>query len=186
ENNIISRFILSAINGRKKHGEHIHFKVGEIDAIQNIMHVIISEIYSNNHLKEIRVNFLVGLLMTELLSNVQASDYHINGSYNESLAMAVLRYIDTDYKTASLKEISCRLNQPNYKVSKLIKDFTGKNFSDLLVEKRLDVLIHLLKHTNHSIIDVINMTGYENASHCYKVFKEKYNMSIKEYRDLNS
>lgn len=51
ENNIISRFILSAINGRKKHGEHIHFKVGEIDAIQNIMHVIISEIYSNNHLK---------------------------------------------------------------------------------------------------------------------------------------
>ncbi|SWL34987.1 rhamnose utilization AraC family transcriptional regulator [Klebsiella pneumoniae] len=161
ENNIISRFILSAINGRKKHGEHIHFKVGEIDAIQNIMHVIISEIYSNNHLKEIRVNFLVGLLMTELLSNVQASDYHINGSYNESLAMAVLRY-------------------------KLIKDFTGKNFSDLLVEKRLDVLIHLLKHTNHSIIDVINMTGYENASHCYKVFKEKYNMSIKEYRDLNS
>ncbi len=43
-----------------------------------------------------------------------------------------------------------------------------------------------LKHTNHSIIDVINMTGYENASHCYKVFKEKYNMSIKEYRDLNS
>lgn len=175
-----------AINGRKKHGEHIHFKVGEIDAIQNIMHVIISEIYSNNHLKEIRVNFLVGLLMTELLSNVQASDYHINGSYNESLAMAVLRYIDTDYKTASLKEISCRLNQPNYKVSKLIKDFTGKNFSDLLVEKRLDVLIHLLKHTNHSIIDVINMTGYENASHCYKVFKEKYNMSIKEYRDLNS
>ncbi|HIG9796524.1 TPA: hypothetical protein ACYERP_004855, partial [Klebsiella pneumoniae] len=25
-----------------------------------------------------------------------------------------------------------------------------------------------------------------NASHCYKVFKEKYNMSIKEYRDLNS
>ncbi|WP_244609892.1 hypothetical protein, partial [Klebsiella africana] len=23
-------------------------------------------------------------------------------------------------------------------------------------------------------------------SNCYKVFKEKYNMSIKEYRDLNS
>ena len=66
ENNIISRFILSAINGRKKHGEHIHFKVGEIDAIQSIMHVIISEIYSNNSLKEIRVNFLVGLLMTSL------------------------------------------------------------------------------------------------------------------------
>ena len=40
--------------------------------------------------------------------------------------------------------------------------------------------------TVEDIIDVINMTGYENASHCYKVFKEKYNMSIKEYRDLNS
>lgn len=186
EDNIISNFILSSVNGKKKYGEHIHFKVGDIDSIQSVMHVIISEIYSSNNLKEVRVNFLVGLLITELLSNVQSSNYHINGSYNESLAMAVLKYIDTDYKTASLKEISAQLNQPNYKVSKLIKDFTGKNFSELLVEKRIDVLIHLLKHTNHSIIDVINMTGYENASHCYKMFKEKYKMSIKEYRDMNT
>ncbi|UAY90479.1 AraC family transcriptional regulator [Pectobacterium polaris] len=185
EENIISDFILSSINGKMRYGEHIHFKVGDIESIQTIMHVIISEIYSKNNLKEVRVNFLVGLLITELISNVESSDYHVNGSYNESLSMSVLKYIDENYSTASLKEISDRLKQPNYKVSKLLKAFTGKNFSELLIEKRIDVLIHLLKHTNHSIIDIINMTGYENASHCYKIFKEKHSMSIKEYRDRN-
>ena len=147
------------------------------------MHVIISEIYSTNKLKEVRVNFLVGLLLTELLSNIELSDYHINGTYNESISTSVLKYIDENYKVATLNEISRRLNQPNYKVSKLLKDFTGRNFSELLIEKRLDVLTHLLKHTNHSIIDVINLTGYENATHCYKIFKNKYEMSIKEYRN---
>lgn len=183
EDNLISDFILASINGKYRYGEHIHFKVGDVDAIQSIMHVIISEIYSTNKLKEVRVNFLVGLLLTELLSNIESSDYHINGTYNESISTAVLKYIDENYKVATLNEISRRLNQPNYKVSKLLKDFTGRNFSELLIEKRLDVLTHLLKHTNHSIIDVINLTGYENATHCYKIFKNKYGMSIKEYRN---
>lgn len=185
EGNIISDFILTSVNGKKKYGGHIHFKVGDINTIQDVMHVIIGEIYSSNMLKEVRVNFLVGLLITELLSNVEKSDYHINGSYNESLAVVVLKYIDDNYKTASLKEISEKLKQPNYKISKLIKDFTGKNFSELLIDKRIEILIDLLQHTNHSIIDIINMTGYENASHCYKMFKDKYNMSIKEYRNMH-
>lgn len=63
------------------------------------------------------------------------------------------------------------------------KDFTGKTFIELLVEKRIEKVIELLKNTNHSIVDIINMTGYENASHFYKIFKDKFNMSIKEYRD---
>ncbi|WP_432413234.1 AraC family transcriptional regulator [Pantoea allii] len=183
EDNLISDFILASINGKRRYGEHIHFKVGEIDSIQNIMHIIITEIYSANKLREVRVNFLVGLLLTELLANIECSDYYINGTYNNSISTSVLRYIDENYKVATLNDISRRLNQPNYKVSKLLKDFTGKNFSELLIEKRLDILTHLLKNTNYSIIDAINMSGYENATHCYKIFKNKYGMSIKEYRN---
>ncbi len=186
QDNLISDFILASVNGKRRIAEHILFKVGKIESIQMIMDVIITEIYSDNPLKAVRVNFLVGLLITELLSNIESSDYYISGNYNESLSMSVLKYIDENYQTASLKDISNQLKQPNYKISKLLKDFTGKTFSELLVEKRIEKVIYLLKNTNHSIIDIINMTGYENASHFYKIFKEKYNMSIKEYRDKNS
>ncbi|MEC5319821.1 AraC family transcriptional regulator [Brenneria populi subsp. brevivirga] len=185
EENLVLDFILSSINGKKRCAEHICFKVGEVESIQKIMHVIISEIYSKNNFKEVRVNFLVGLLITELLANSELSDCYINASYNESLSISVLKYIDDNYRTASLKEISNRLKQPNYKISKLLKDFTGKNFSELLIEKRVEVFLHHLKHTDCSIVDIINITGYENASHFYKIFKEKFNMSIKQYREKN-
>jgi len=183
QENLISDFILSSVNGKKKVAEHILFQVGKIAEIQQIMDVIVTEIYSDNPLKTVKVNFLVGLLITELLSNIEASDYYAGGSYNESLAVLVLKYIDENYKAASLKDISNQLKQPNYKVSKLLKDFTGKTFIELLVEKRIEKAIELLKNTNYSIVDIINMTGYENASHFYKIFKDKFNMSIKEYRD---
>ncbi len=183
QENLISDFILASVNGKKKVAEHILFKVGKVGSIQDIMSVIITEIYSDNPLKVVRVNFLVGLLITELLSNIDSSDYYAGGSYNETIAVTVLKYIDDNYQTASLKQIANQLNQPNYKISKLLKDFSGKTFSELLVEKRIEKAVELLKSTNHSIVDIINMTGYENASHFYKVFKDKYNMSIKEYRD---
>lgn len=50
ENNIISRLSFQQLMA-EKNMESIFTLKWEIDAIQNIMHVIISEIYSNNHLK---------------------------------------------------------------------------------------------------------------------------------------
>ncbi|MFB9136132.1 AraC family transcriptional regulator [Vibrio olivae] len=181
--NLITEFILSSINGKKRLGEHIHFKVGENKEIQDSVSKIINEIYGDNSLKQIRVNFLVGLLITELLSNVESSDYYVSMNYCESLAVTVLRYIEDNYRTASLKDISNKINQPNYKVSRLLKSFTGKTFSEILLQKRLEQSVYLLKHTDYSIIEIINMTGYENASHFYKVFRDKYQVSVKEFRD---
>ncbi|MDV5171615.1 AraC family transcriptional regulator [Photobacterium rosenbergii] len=181
--NLITEFILASINGKNRLGEHIHFKVGNCEELQQSVLKIINEIYSENILRQMRVNFLVGLLITELLANIESSDYYVSVNYTESLALMVLKYIDENYQNASLKVISDQLNQPNYKVSRLLKKFTGKTFSEILLEKRLERAIYLLKYTDYSIIDIINMTGYENASHFYRVFKEKYNVSIKEYRD---
>lgn len=181
--NLITEFILASINGKNRLGEHIHFKVGESEEIQRSVLKIINEIYSDNALKQMRVHFLVGLLITELLSSIEDSDYYVSVNYDESLALSVLRYIDENYQTASLKGVSNQLNLPNYKVSRLLKKFTGKTFSELLLEKRLERAVYLLKYTDYAIIDVINMTGYENASHFYRVFKDKYNVSIKEFRD---
>ncbi|MDW6003160.1 AraC family transcriptional regulator [Vibrio mangrovi] len=181
--NLITEFILASINGKKRHGEHIHFKVGDNQCIQELVEKIICEIYGDNLIKQIKVHFLVGLLITELLCNIDSSDYYVSVNYNDSLAIMVLKYIEDNYQDASLKEISNQLNQPNYRISRLLKNFTGKTFSELLLEKRMERVIYLLKNTDYSIMEVINMTGYENASHFYKVFRDKYNVSLKYFRD---
>ncbi|MBP6407776.1 MAG: helix-turn-helix transcriptional regulator, partial [Fusobacteriaceae bacterium] len=95
----------------------------------------------------------------------------------------VLKYIDENYEEASLKEIAMILKQPNYKISKLLKEFTGKNFRELLIEKRLEKVKKLLKNTDYPISEVIKNAGYENISYFYKLFKKTYNVSLKEYRN---
>jgi AraC-like DNA-binding protein/mannose-6-phosphate isomerase-like protein (cupin superfamily) len=183
DENKITEFILASINSQRRHGEHIHFKVGDNPKIQEAICNVIEEIFSDSMLKPIRVHCYLGLLVTELLANMESSDYHVSMNYNESLAVTVLRYIEENYRDASLKSISSKLNLPNYRISKLLKEFTGKNFSEILVQKRLEKVAYLLKSTNYPVVDIINMCGYENASHCYKLFKEKYEVSPKSFRD---
>ncbi len=183
DDNKITQFALASINGQKRHGEHIHIKVGENLKIHQAITSVIEEIFSDNVLKQLRVHCLMGLLISELLLNMESSDYYVSMNYNESIAVQVIRYIEENYSEASLKFISDKLNLPNYRVSKLLKDFTGKTFSEIVVEKRLEKVTYLLKTTEYSIVDIINMVGYENASHFYKIFKDKYNMSPKHFRE---
>ena len=46
--------------------------------------------------------------------------------------MKILKYVEESYNYASLKEISLKLNQPNYKISKFLKEVTGKTFQNLM------------------------------------------------------
>lgn len=181
--NIISKFLLTSIYGGTKKGEYIYFHVGNNENIQNILQNIIEEMYNTHPLKNIRMQFFIGLLITELLTNLELSDFYSDMNYDNKIVSKVLDYIDKNYDEASLKEISMILNQPNYKISKLLKEFTGKNFRELLIERRVEKVKELLKNTDYPISEVIKNTGYENISYFYKLFKKKYNISLKEYRN---
>lgn len=181
--NIISKFILTSIYGGLKKGEYIVFQVGEIENIQKLFESIIEEMYNKHKLKNIRMQFLIGMLITELLMNMENSDFYSDMNYDNKMISKVLKYIELNYSDASLKEIAIILNQPNYKISKLLKEFTGKNFRELLIEKRIKKVKEMLKNTDYPISEVIKNTGYENISYFYKLFKKKYNISLKEFRD---
>lgn len=181
--NIISKFLLTSIYGGTRKGEYINFHVGENQIIQNILENIIEEMYNTHPLKNVRMQFFIGLLITELLTNLELSDFYSDMNYDNKIVSKVLEYIDKNYDEASLKEISMILNQPNYKISKLLKEFTGKNFRELLIERRVEKVKELLKNTDYPISEVIKNTGYENISYFYKLFKKKNNISLKEYRE---
>lgn len=184
--NIISKFLLSTIYSGSIQGEYLCFHVSEISDIQEIIEKIIEEIYQEKPMKNIKVQLLMGMLITELLNNSNFIESYSEKNYDTKLIMNVLKYIDEEYRTANLIEISKKLNQPNYKISKVIKEATGLTFSELLQEKRLEKASELLKNTSLSIEDIIKDVGYENATYFYKIFKNKFDMSLKQYRKINS
>ncbi|MBR1670989.1 MAG: helix-turn-helix domain-containing protein [Butyrivibrio sp.] len=55
---------------------------------------------------------------------------------------------------------------PNY-ISSLLHRETGRKFTEILLEKRMERAVLLMKHTTLSIEEISSMLGYSNHSNFY-------------------
>ncbi|MHC1681837.1 MAG: AraC family transcriptional regulator [Clostridiaceae bacterium] len=181
--NKISTFLLTTIYTNYTEGEYLYFKVANEKEIQDLVEKIIIELYEPSIMSKAIIKLLVGLLLMQLVNNSDKIETYSADNYEKLLIVEVIKYIEENYSGASLTEISKKLKQPDYKLSKLIKRHTEMTFKELVQEKRLSKACELLKATNYSIVEIIELIGYENPTYFYKIFKEGFKMNPKEYRD---
>ena len=94
----------------------------------------------------------------------------------------LLNYMETEYKEASLSDFAERNHVDIYTMSRMIKRNTGKNFKELLIEKKLSQACYLLKNTSLAVTDIAYSIGYENTSYFHRTFRALYHMSPRDYR----
>ncbi|WP_238902069.1 MULTISPECIES: AraC family transcriptional regulator [unclassified Clostridium] len=183
KDNIISSFLITTLYTNYEKGEYLYFKVSDNKEIQSLVERIITELYTPSIMSKATIKLLVGLLIVELVKNSHNIETYSVDNYEKMIIIQCLKYIDDFYQKGNLFEIANKLNQPHYKLSKLIKKHTKMTFKELLQEKKLSKAVELLKVTEYSIVEVIELVGYENLTYFYKIFKEKYGVTPKEYRD---
>lgn len=71
---------------------------------------------------------------------------------------------------------------PSY-LSRLFKEKTGHNFIEYLTEIRMEKVKELLKNSDQKIIEICEMTGYDNPRYFSKVFKQYTGMTPSEFRE---
>lgn len=91
-------------------------------------------------------------------------------------------FINENLKQASLKQLAQKLNYSYNSAGVLVKRITGKSFTEYLQTKRLEKALFLLKETSLPVLEISNSVGYENNSFFCRKFKEKYNITPKQYR----
>ena len=67
-------------------------------------------------------------------------------------------------------------------ISRLIKEQTGKKYTDLIVELRMEKAVELLKNTDMYVYEIAENVGYQNLKYFYKVFKRVKGNSPNDYR----
>lgn len=179
--NIIAKFLVDILKRDDNKGEYLLFQVSDILQIQNLVENMIQSLYEkeDDH-KENQVT--MGLLFMYLVRYVNRTTKGATKRFEELLVETALDYIAENYKDATLFEISSRLNQPDYALSKLIKQQTGKTFKELLQSRRFYRAEELLMDTDLSIDDIIYAVGYESHSYFFRRFKEKHGITPKQYR----
>ena len=99
----------------------------------------------------------------------------------DTLAERILRYLNTHPEAVTLKEVAAHFSyHPNY-ISALLHRELGKTFSEIVLERRMDRAVILLKGTTLSVEEIASMLGYSNTSNFYKAFREYYQTSPREY-----
>ena len=110
------------------------------------------------------------------------SQYQANGN---TIVELVLKYIKQNYnQSISLTSVSEYVQRnPSY-VSRLIRQHTGKNFTIILTELRIEESKHLLKETNKKITEISDLVGYPNQRYFNRVFSSYIGMSPNDYRKI--
>ncbi len=183
DKNMIFDFILETIYSHRLSGQFLLFHCQGNQEIRSYIEKIITHVYEIEYTSPVKLKLLVGLLLMTLMDYPDLIESHENESYDRILCTSVLNYIHQNYKTASLQEISERLHQPDYRISKLMKENTGFTFKQHLLNVKMEVAVNLLENTGTAIYDIAEKIGYENLTHFYKLFKNKYHLTPRQYRE---
>lgn len=180
--NVLRSFLISTLSNRDSQITHLHFRAKEILPIQNLIENMLWTLIDKKSGINTVNQITMGLIFMNLSVFSDAMLPSQTDHYEQDLIVRILKYVETNYKDGTLAEISSEIKLPPYYVSRLLKKYTDHTFKELLQQQRLQQTVYLLKQTTLSIDGIMETVGYHNSSFFYRIFREKYGCSPKEYR----
>lgn len=181
EKNLLRDFVVDCLCGKDEACGYMHFKVADVLPIQNLLENLIWTIWNKQPNKRSIHQATMGLLFLQLMNHMDRMETD-SENRNQKLIIEVLGYIEEHYRDGELSELAKVLNYDLYWLSKEIKRLTGRNYTELLQEKRLTQAAYLLEHTGMSVLDIGLSVGYDNISYFHRIFQKKYGMTPRTYR----
>ena len=174
----LRRFVVSCLSGENE-GGYLLFHVADILPIQNLIENLLYTLLGNTPNKRGIHQMTMGLLFALLLSHMETVQFE---TPEQNVTVSVLRYIEEHYRDGSLSDIAREQHYELSSLSRLIRQKTGKNYTELVQEKRLSQAAWLLRNTDKNVDDVANLVGYENISYFHRLFSARFGCSPRRYR----
>ena len=175
----LRRFLVDCLCGQTSGTDFLHFRVANITPIQNLIENLLFALLQETPNKRKMSQMTMALLFMQLIGHTETLELP---DAEQAAIFKVLSYIETHYVAGSLSELAEQLHYDLYNLSREIKRKTGKNYTQLMQEKRLAQAAFLLKNTDRNVDDIANAVGYENMGYFHRIFKDAFGMSPRNYR----
>lgn len=186
DESVLQDFLVGSLKENSGLVDYLHFQVKDVLPVQNLVeNMIYSLVNKQTGYRNINQTTM-GLLFILLQHQSDKIKRDDSSNYEQGLILTALKYIEDNYKTATLEELSSLTGLPAYSVSKLIKRHTGSTFKSLLQIKRLNQSAFLLTTTGLAVETIITLVGYDNTSYFHRIFKAHFQMTPKAYRITNT
>ena len=175
----LREFVLRCM-GQETPCGYLHFRVGGLKQVENLTENLVLWFLESSASRRAIPMFTVGVLFVHLL---EQTDRLTMGIREQQTILKVLQYIEIDYAHANLNQAARGLHCDVSWLSREIRRRTGRTFTELVQERRLNQAAWLLKNTRQKVSDVALSVGYENISYFHRIFGKRFGLSPKKYRD---
>lgn len=158
EDNPLKEFVVESLVNKEENVGYLHFKGSDILPIQNLVENLIWTIKNNTTHKRSINQITMGLLFMQLINNTDRLTVQ-GGDEDKQLFLKILRYVEENYKSGELADLAEQLNYDIYWLSKKIKQLTGKNYTELVQNKRLNQAAYYLANTAIRVADIGELIG---------------------------
>ena len=169
-NNELAEFVMQGLNKKGIGNNYLHYQVSEVLPVQNLVENMVWNLLHRpeNH-RRMNEMMMATLFMQLSLHTDKLAKYDTD-IYQDVFAPEILKYIEEEYKDATLEELAGEMNVALSTASKIVKKSTGMTFKELLQRKRLMQAANLLEHTKLPITEIIERVGYDNTSYFHRIF----------------
>lgn len=181
EDNLLRDFLVGSLCEDSRRTSYLYFHVADVLPIQNLIENMIWSLLNNQWNKRSSNQLTMGLLILHLLNHIEKMETG-GKTYHQEFEVTVLNYVETQYKDGSLSELADMMGYNIYWLSREIKKRTGKTYKELVQTKRMNQAAYMLTNSRISVAEIIRMVGYDNSSYFYRIFKERFGVSPKEFR----
>lgn len=181
EESAVSRFFLDSIYNIHQKKPYLVFHCNE--ELVSLVHGIIREHFDQKLFSQ---NMIIAKLI-ELFSELsRLFQITLQGESplpeTSSNISEILDYIENNYSSVTLTSVAEHFNySPSY-VSRIIKTHLNQSFASIVHNKKLENACRYLSASDLPVEQVIEIVGYSDVSHFYKIFKQKYGLSPRQYR----
>lgn len=183
QSSVVSEFFRLGLGGGRV--GYQMFSLNSEEEIRLILRNIFDEYYSRRKYSDQMCATYIEILLTQILRQCDdvARQYTGRAERNGAPPMlAVLKYIQSNYQTVSLKSVAEQFHyEPSY-LGRLLKSHMGKSYTDLIRELRIGEAEKLLRETGLSVEKVAERSGFHNQVHFFREFRRVYGIAPGEYR----
>lgn len=163
--------------------DYIIFHTGKDESLQSLILDMYQECESKESYFELLLDSQLSMLFGLLLRNHETScELPPFQNRTDSQIFGMVQYLHQHYGDISLKKLAARFHYTPEYTSKLIHDTTGRTFSCLLTQIRMEQALRLLTNTSLTVTDVGRQVGYSTPEHFIRTFKKTFQKTPKEYR----
>ena len=183
--NILSAFFLNNIYSENGN-DYIIFHTGSDTEIRRGFLYMYWESYNKNLYYDKMISYTLMITFGLLIRNYEKSlELPTFTKKTDVQRFALLQYIQDNFHSVTLEDISGHFHYTPEYTSKLIKTTTGKTFTQILQQIRMEKAQVLLQDSNMTIANIANQIGYETSEHFIRTFKRMMHITPTQYRRLN-